>query len=151
MEKEMATHSSVFTWRTPGTGGLPSLGLHRVRHNWIDLAMTIEFEHFSHVYWLFVYHLLRRSVKSFAHFLIGLFVFLLLVLRVLYIFWILCHYLMLLVNIFSHSILSFHFLDSVFNAWKFLILIKSNSSIGLQKQLDYQKQFFCCLCFWYHI
>ena len=31
----MATHSSVLAWRIPGTGepgGLPSVGLHRVRH-----------------------------------------------------------------------------------------------------------------------
>ena len=33
MEKEMATHSSVLAWRITGTGGLPSLGLHRVGHN----------------------------------------------------------------------------------------------------------------------
>ena len=36
MEKEMATHSSVFAWRIPGTeepGGLPPMGLHRVRHD----------------------------------------------------------------------------------------------------------------------
>ena len=36
LEKEMATHSSVFAWRIPGTvepGGLPSMGSHRVRHN----------------------------------------------------------------------------------------------------------------------
>ena len=35
LEKEMATHSSVLAWRIPGTGepgGLPSMGLHRVRH-----------------------------------------------------------------------------------------------------------------------
>ena len=41
LEKEMATHSSVLAWRIPGTGepsGLPSLGLHRVRHDWSDLA-----------------------------------------------------------------------------------------------------------------
>ena len=37
----MATHSSVLAWRIPGMGkpgGLPSLGSHRVRHNWSDLA-----------------------------------------------------------------------------------------------------------------
>ena len=31
----MATHSSTFAWRIPGTGepgGLPSMGSHRVRH-----------------------------------------------------------------------------------------------------------------------
>ena len=37
----MATHSSVLAWRTPGTGepgGLPSMGSHRVGHDWSDLA-----------------------------------------------------------------------------------------------------------------
>ena len=37
----MATHSIVLAWRIPGTGepsGLPSLGSHRVGHNWSDLA-----------------------------------------------------------------------------------------------------------------
>ena len=37
----MATHSSVLAWRIPGTaepGGLPSVGLHRVRHDWSNLA-----------------------------------------------------------------------------------------------------------------
>ena len=41
LEKEMATHSSVFAWRIPGTGehgGLPSMGSHRVRHDKSDLA-----------------------------------------------------------------------------------------------------------------
>ena len=42
LEKEMATHSSVLAWRTPGTagpGGLLSIGLHRVRHDCSDLAV----------------------------------------------------------------------------------------------------------------
>ena len=37
----MATHSSVLAWRIPGTvepGGLPSVGLHRVGHNYSNLA-----------------------------------------------------------------------------------------------------------------
>ena len=41
LEKETATHSSVLAWRIPGTGepgGLPSLGLHGVGHDWSDLA-----------------------------------------------------------------------------------------------------------------
>ena len=36
LEKEMATHSSVFAWRISGTGepgGLPSMGSHRVGHD----------------------------------------------------------------------------------------------------------------------
>ena len=35
------TRSSVLAWRIPGTGepgGLPSMGLHRVGHDWSDLA-----------------------------------------------------------------------------------------------------------------
>ena len=41
LEKEMATHSSVLACRIPGTaepGGLPSMGSHRVGHDWSDLA-----------------------------------------------------------------------------------------------------------------
>ena len=41
LEKEMATHSSVFAWRITGTeepSGLPSMGSHRVEHDWSDLA-----------------------------------------------------------------------------------------------------------------
>ena len=41
LEKEMATRSSVFAWRIPGMGepgGLPTMGSHRVRHDWSDLA-----------------------------------------------------------------------------------------------------------------
>ena len=37
----MATHSSVLAWRIPGTGesgGLPSMGSHRIGHDWSDLA-----------------------------------------------------------------------------------------------------------------
>ena len=37
----MTTHSSVLAWRIPGMGepgGLPSMGLHRVRHDCSDLA-----------------------------------------------------------------------------------------------------------------
>ena len=35
------THSSILAWRIPGTGesgGLPSMGSHRVGHDWSDLA-----------------------------------------------------------------------------------------------------------------
>ena len=41
LEKEMATHSSILDWKIPGTeepGGLPSMGSHRVGHDWSDLA-----------------------------------------------------------------------------------------------------------------
>ena len=44
LEKEMATHSSVLGWRIPGTGEpgrLPSMGSHRVGHDWSDLAAVV--------------------------------------------------------------------------------------------------------------
>ena len=47
LEKEMVTHSSVFAWRIPGTGepgGLPSMGSHRVRHDWSDLAAAAKIQ-----------------------------------------------------------------------------------------------------------
>ena len=46
----MATHSSVLAWRIPGTeepGGLPSMGSHRVGHNWSDLAAAAATVHIS--------------------------------------------------------------------------------------------------------
>ena len=51
----MATHSSVLVWRIPGTrepGGLPSMGLHRVGHDWSDLAAAAAAGSFpvSHVF-----------------------------------------------------------------------------------------------------
>ena len=58
LEKEMATHSSVLAWRVPGTGepgGLPSMGSHRVGHDWSDLAVAAaEVE---------PYHLVVKNLK----------------------------------------------------------------------------------------
>ena len=43
LEKEMTTHASIFAWRIPWTeepGRLQSMGLQRVRHNWVANAFT---------------------------------------------------------------------------------------------------------------
>ena len=48
LEKKMATHSSVLAWRIPGTeepGGLLSMGLHRVGHDWCDLTAAAAYIH----------------------------------------------------------------------------------------------------------
>ena len=48
LEKEMATHSSVLAWRIPGTAepdGLPSMGSHRLGHEWSDLAAAAAAEY----------------------------------------------------------------------------------------------------------
>ena len=47
LEKATASHSSVLAWRIPGTGepgGLPSMGSHRVGHDWRDLASAAAAE-----------------------------------------------------------------------------------------------------------
>ena len=49
LEKEMATYSSILAWRIPGTGepgGLPSMGSHRVGHDWSDLAAAAAAWHY---------------------------------------------------------------------------------------------------------
>ena len=52
MEKEIATHSSIVAWRIPGTeepSGLPSMGSHRVGHDWSDLAAAAAASSFYRV------------------------------------------------------------------------------------------------------
>ena len=54
LEKEMATHSSVLALIITGTaepGGLPSMGSHRVGHDWSDLASNKAIEHQQHNDW----------------------------------------------------------------------------------------------------
>jgi len=53
----MATHSSVLAWRIPGMGepgGLPSMGSHRVGHDWSNLAVAAAacslYTHFDEVF-----------------------------------------------------------------------------------------------------
>ena len=41
----MATHSNILAWRIPGMGepgGLPSMGSHKVEHDWSDLAAAVN-------------------------------------------------------------------------------------------------------------
>ena len=54
LEKEMATHSSVLAWRIPGMGepgGLPSIGSHRVGHDWGNTAAAAASLHSFHKWW----------------------------------------------------------------------------------------------------
>ena len=60
----MATHSSVLAWRIPGTGepgGLPSMGLHRVRHDWSNLAAAAA------AAGLPVHHQLPEFTQTYVH------------------------------------------------------------------------------------
>ena len=66
--KEMATHSSVLAWRIPGTGepgGLPSMGLHRVGHNWRDLAAAAVVSWFAKSGpWISSISIIQKLLKS---------------------------------------------------------------------------------------
>ena len=60
----MATHSSVLAWIIPGAGepgGLLSMGLHRVGHDWSDLAAAYTNTNFS----LFSASLEKKSIKNY--------------------------------------------------------------------------------------
>ena len=94
----MATHSSVLALRIPGMGepgGLPSMGSHRVGHDWGDLAADIFLELFCFSYdpmdvgnlisgssafskfslniWKFLIHvLLKPSLENFEHYFVSM-------------------------------------------------------------------------------
>ena len=118
----MAAHSSVLAWRIPGMtepGGLPSMGSHRIRHDWSDLAAAAavpnDVEHFFMCFCFIWISSLEKCIFIWlVLFLIGLSVFLLLhsksslcildtwpLLRI----W--------LANVFSHRMGCVHFLDGV--------------------------------------
>ena len=62
LEKEMATHSSDLAWRIPGTGepgGLPSMGSHRVGHDWSDLVAAAAWTMQLHI------HMSINHIKEF--------------------------------------------------------------------------------------
>ena len=86
----MATHSSILAWRIPGMaepGGLPSMGSHRVGHDWSDLALALSYSKvdqsqcqsllsFSLISWLTEVHLVfstRRAHQMFQMFISCLF------------------------------------------------------------------------------
>ena len=66
--KEMATHSSVLAWRIPGTvepGGLPSMGLHRVGHDWSNLAAAAAGPLHFHISFRIELIISQRSLMGF--------------------------------------------------------------------------------------
>ena len=72
LDNEMATHSSILVWRIPGTeepSGLPSMGSHRVRHDWSDLAAATAYILF---HFLFHYGLSQGTEYSSLCYMVGL-------------------------------------------------------------------------------
>ena len=78
----LVTHSSILAWRIPWTeepGGLQFMGLQRVRHDWATNTFTLSVTNVvEHLYLLAVHvsSLVKCHFSSFAHLLIGLFIFL---------------------------------------------------------------------------
>ena len=71
LEKEMATHSSVLAWRIPGmeeSGELPSMGSHRVGHDWSNLAAAtlcyMSMLYFIYKWWAFGMFLILAIVTN---------------------------------------------------------------------------------------
>ena len=69
----MANLSSVLAWRIPGAGepgGLLSMGSHRVRHDWsdlaADLAATVE-KFYFHKWEIWIAHKMNSHYFSFHH------------------------------------------------------------------------------------
>ena len=60
LEEGVATHSSILAWRIPWTeehGRLQSMGSHRVRLNWSDLAHST----YTHILWV---HFMYTDIKK---------------------------------------------------------------------------------------
>ena len=68
LEKETATHCSVLALRIPGTGepgGLPSMGLHRVGHDWSDLAAAAELKkRWRWIHWRSIHVFIDRPAPN---------------------------------------------------------------------------------------
>ena len=147
LEKEMTTHSSLLAWRIPGTvepGGLRSMGSHRVRHNWSDLAvaMTNNFEHL--LMYILAMYLLWRNVFSnpypCLHWVIIFFNYLALEFFICYRYKFHIRY--MIWNYFlPFCILSFYFLANILERTKVF------NFAGIQ----FINFLFCCSCFWCHI
>ena len=64
----MATHSSILVWRIPRTeepGGLPFMGLHRVGHDWSDLAAAAEWvTELREIFYLLDYWFIIKDYNS---------------------------------------------------------------------------------------
>ena len=71
-EKAMATHSSAFAWRISGTvepGELPSMGSHRLQHDWSDLTpAAVGYGGFSLVFLAKAFNFLLIQTTTFIPF-----------------------------------------------------------------------------------
>ena len=73
-------HSSTLSWKIQGTGepgGLPSMGSHRIRHNWSNLAaaaVTYNVRIFIFLLTTYISTLVKCLFNFFVHILLGCFI-----------------------------------------------------------------------------
>ena len=72
-EKRMATHSNILAWRIPWTeepGGLQSMGLQRIRHDWATYTHTHTHSHSIYSYYkiLHIFSMWYNIPLWFIHF-----------------------------------------------------------------------------------
>ena len=68
LEEEMATHSNILVWRIPETeepGGLQSMGLHRIEHDWSDLVAAAAYSLYANFLKSFYHKWMLNFIKSF--------------------------------------------------------------------------------------
>ena len=81
LEQGMTTHSSILAWRIPWTeepGGLQSMGLHRVRHNWACTQCIYNVTEIVKWYLIVVlnyFSLMTNGVRHILMYLFGIFFF----------------------------------------------------------------------------
>ena len=71
LEKGMATHSSILTWKIPWTeepGGLQSIGLQKVGHNWATNTLTFILVLLFCAFLFFIFPLILCVVSVFRRF-----------------------------------------------------------------------------------
>ena len=135
LEKEMAPHSSVFAWSILGTGkpgGLPSMGLHRVGHDWSDLtaaAAAISFpNHCTNLY----FDSIVLCFRCFATLPLGLLCNFLMIIKVAYLFTFLLfsrlRYCSDLFPVFLLSCLSYYFVGFFFKSFCWLCILTVSTS-----------------------
>ena len=59
-EKKMASHFSILAWRIPWTGepgGLQSIGLHRVRHDFNDSMHVYVYMYMYNYVYMYIYNI----------------------------------------------------------------------------------------------
>ena len=70
LEEGLVIHSSILAWTIPWTeesGELQSIGLHRVRHNWSDLAQHSTYKYIYKYIYIYIYTHIYTYMYTHTH------------------------------------------------------------------------------------